>query len=124
MGKAARESIREAVEVCGADRVGHGLAAADDPLLLAMLAAREIFVELCPGSNVLTRGIKTFGDFPLAAFLDAGVPCGLNTDDRTMFNVTLNETYEQAHELLGLTDEVSAEMQKAATRAAFASVSD
>ena len=123
MGPRASASIREAVEECGADRIGHGLAAATDPLLLATLAARDIFVELCPGSNLLTRGVKTFADFPLAAFLEAGVPCGLNTDDRTMFDLTLNREYEQAGELLGLTDEVAEAMQKAAAKAAFCDLS-
>ncbi len=119
MGPRARASVREAIEECGADRIGHGLAAATDPLLLATLAARDIFVELCPGSNVLTGGVAKFADFPLAAFLEAGVPCGLNTDDRTMFDLTLNGEYGQAGELLGLADDVAVAMQQSAAKAAF-----
>lgn len=119
LGPRARASIREAIDECGADRIGHGLAAAGDPQLLATLAARNIFVELCPGSNVLTGGVRSFADFPLAAFLAAGVPCALNTDDRTMFNLNLNEEYRQATELLGLKPETEAAMQQAAATAAF-----
>ncbi len=119
MGPRARKSIREAIEDCGADRIGHGLAAANDELLLATLAAREIFVELCPGSNVLTGGVASFDKYPLAAFLAAGVPCALNTDDRTMFDLSLNGEYEQAAAELGLTEAVMADMQKAARKAAF-----
>jgi len=119
MGPRARASIREAVEECGADRIGHGLAAAGDPVLLATLAAREIFVELCPGSNVLTGGVGTIAEFPLLDFLDAGVPCALNTDDRTMFGLTLRAEYRQAAEHLDLTDNIVADMHIAAGKAAF-----
>jgi len=119
MGPQAQASIREAVEECGADRIGHGLAAAGDDMLLATLAARDVFVELCPGSNILTGGIASFAEFPLAAFLDAGVPCALNTDDRTMFGLTLNNEYRQAHEVLGLNNEAETAMQVAAARAVF-----
>jgi adenosine deaminase len=119
MGPQALASIRAAVEDCGADRIGHGLAAAGDPLLLATLSAREVFVELCPGSNVLTGGITAWGDFPLQAFLAAGVPCALNTDDRTMFGLTLAAEYDRAAVELGLTPETEAAMQAAAARAAF-----
>ncbi len=119
LGAGAVASVREAIEECGADRIGHGLAAAGDPLLLATLAARGIFVELCPGSNVLTGGVASFAEFPFAAFLEAGVPCALNTDDRTMFDLNLEQAYKQATELLQLTDDAAAAMQTAAAAAAF-----
>ena len=119
MGPRAVDSIRQAVDECGADRIGHGLAAAADPLLLAELAARGIFVELCPGSNVLTGGIGSFADFPLQAFLDAGVPCALNTDDRTMFGLDLASEYARAADLLGLTAAAAAAMQDQAAGAVF-----
>jgi len=119
LGSLARDSIREAVQECGADRIGHGLAAARDSVLLATLAARDVFVELCPGSNVLTGGVAALADFPLTAFLEAGVPCALNTDDRTMFDLTLDSEYRQAAAQLGLNEETAAAMQLAAAKAAF-----
>ncbi len=122
MGAAAVESIRQAVEDCGADRIGHGLAAADDPMLMATLAAREVFVELCPGSNVRTGGITAWEDHPLREFLAAGVPCCLNTDDRTLFGLDLAGELRQATEVFELTGEEMAGMQKAARKAAFSEV--
>ena len=119
MGPRAVASIRQGIDDCGATRIGHGLAAARHPELLAELAARGIFVELCPGSNVLTGGVERFADFPLAAFLAAGVPCALNTDDRTMFGLTLAGEYGQAITELGLTPQQAAAMQQAAAEAAF-----
>ena len=120
MGAAsAVDSIRQAVEDCGADRIGHGLAAAADPLILATLAARNVFVEMCPGSNLATGGITAWGDHPLRTFLDAGVPCCLNTDDRALFGLDLEGEYNQAEKLLALTVAEHDGMQKAARKAAF-----
>lgn len=122
MGAAGLRSVRDAVEVCGADRIGHGLVAADDPLLLATLAAREIFVELCPRSNVLTGALASLEQYPLRAFLEAGVPCCLNTDDRTLFGLDLAGEYRAAAETLGLEANEAAAMQAAARKAAFSEI--
>ena len=120
MGEAARDSIRQAIEACGAARLGHGLAAAGDPALLAELARRGTFVELCPRSNVATGALPALAAHPLRAFLDAGVPCCLNTDDRTLFGLDLRGEYAAARAVLGLTDAEEAAMNAAAARAAFA----
>jgi adenosine deaminase len=116
---ASADSIRQAVEDCGADRIGHGLAAAADPLILATLAARNVFVEMCPGSNLATGAITAWGDHPLRAFLDVGVPCCLNTDDRALFGLDLEGEYQRAGDLLDLTATEHDGMQKAARKAAF-----
>ncbi len=122
--KAAAASVRQAVEDCGAARIGHGVAAAADPLLLAELAARRVCVELCPRSNVKTGAVAALKDHPLRAFLDAGVPCCLNTDDRTLFGLDLRGEIAAAAYALGVTPEEEAGMQKAAREAAFDDVPD
>ncbi|MBK8165417.1 MAG: adenosine deaminase [bacterium] len=119
MGEAARDSVRQAVDTCGAMRLGHGLAAAADPSLLRDLAARGIFVELCPRSNVATGAVPSLAVHPLPAFLAAGVPCCLNTDDRTLFGLDLRGEYAQARAVLGLTEAQEAGMREAALCAAF-----
>lgn len=119
MGEAARDSIRQAIDACGATRLGHGLAAAADPLLLRDLAARGVFIELCPRSNVATGAVPALSAHPLRAFLDAGVPCCLNTDDRTLFGLDLRGEYEAARDVLGLTAAEETAMIAAAARAAF-----
>ena len=119
MGEAARDSIRQAIDACGALRLGHGLAAGADPALLAELARRGIFVELCPRSNVITGALPRLAAHPLRAFLDAGVPCCLNTDDRTLFGLDLRGEYAAAREVLGLTPDDETAMRTAAAAAAF-----
>ena len=96
-----------------------GVAAAGDPAVMALLAARGVFVEACPGSNLRTGAIATLADHPLRAFLDAGIPCGLNTDDRTLFDVDLAGEISRARETFSLTDRELAGMTKAAREAAF-----
>lgn len=119
MGEAARDSIRQAIDDCGATRIGHGLAAAGDPALLRDLAARGVFVELCPRSNVATGALRQLAEHPLRAFLAAGVPCCLNTDDRTLFGLDLGGEYAAAREVLGLGEDEEAAMNAAAAAAAF-----
>ena len=124
MGAAGRDSIRQALDACGAARLGHGLAAAGDPELLAELARRRVCVELCPRSNVATGALARLADHPLRAFLDAGVPCCLNTDDRTLFGLDLAGEYAAARSELGLMPADEARLGRDAATAAFGPVPD
>ncbi len=116
---AAGDSIRQAVEDCGAQRIGHGIAAAADPLIMALLKARNVFVELCPGSNVCTGALDQLSDHPLQEFLAAGIPCGLNPDDRSLFGLSMQEELRQAREHLELTDEQAEMMNNWGRQAVF-----
>lgn len=119
MGDGARRSIREAVEACGARRVGHGTAAAGAPDLLELLAGHGVHVEACPGSNLATGAVAELADHPLRAFLDAGVSCGLNTDDRGLFGLDLTGEFAAARAAFGLTDAEEAGLTAAARAAVF-----
>ena len=57
---AGAHSVRDAIEVLGAERIGHGIRALDDPATLELLASRRIPLEVCPTSNELT-GVATAG---------------------------------------------------------------
>jgi aminodeoxyfutalosine deaminase len=95
------ESVREAIELLGAERIGHGIAAARDPQLLALLAERAIPLELCPTSNLCTGALArqlalpeaALSDHPLPQLLRSGVPVSLSTDDPAIFGTTLNDEY-------------------------------
>jgi aminodeoxyfutalosine deaminase len=98
------EKIREAIELLGAERIGHGIAAINDPDLMELLAERQIPLEACPGGNIKTgalalqlgRNVATIEDHPLPAFLRHGIPIVLSTDDPAMFHTTLQTEYENA----------------------------
>jgi len=105
------EKIREAVELLGAERVGHGIASIHDHALMDLLAARRIALEVCPGSNLRTGALArqlrkeapSIREHPLPEILRHGVPVVLSTDDPTMFHTSLRGEYEYAREM-GLTE--------------------
>ncbi|HEY8302909.1 MAG TPA: adenosine deaminase [Jatrophihabitans sp.] len=113
------ESIWEALDALGAERIGHGIAAAQDERLLARLRDDAIPLEVCPTSNVCTRAVGSLAEHPLPALVAAGVPVTINSDDPPMFSTSLNNEYEVAAELLGLDTRGIADLAKAAVRAAF-----
>lgn len=105
------ESIREAVESLGVERIGHGIAAIHDPALMGLLADRRVPLEICPTSNLRTGALaKQLGNataglaqHPMVELVRRGVPVVLSTDDPAMFQTTLGEEYQRAEEM-GLTE--------------------
>jgi aminodeoxyfutalosine deaminase len=114
------ETVWESVRLLGAERIGHGTSAAQDPELLAHLAETGIALEVCPSSNIATRAVARLEDHPVRAFRDAGVTITVNSDDPPMFNTTLNREYEIAADLLGLDEAGVADLARNAVRASFA----
>lgn len=95
--------VREAVEVLGARRVGHGLCLAADPDVRALVRDRAVGVECCPGSNLRMGFIDRFEDHPLPLFLQEGLRASLSTDDPLMFgDPTVSHLLERCAEPLGL----------------------
>jgi adenosine deaminase len=113
------ETIWDALRSLGAERIGHGIAAARDPRLMAHLAETGIVLEVCPTSNVRTRSVPSLAEHPLAQLVAAGVPVTINSDDPPMFATTLNGEYAVAAELLGLDAAGVTELARAAVRASF-----
>lgn len=109
------ESIWAALAI-GAERIGHGVSAVRDPVLLAELKARNIPLEVCLTSNVCTGVVASLEEHPVRRAYDAGVPITLNTDDPAFFETSLNQEYAIAERLFGLAPE---EMAANARRYAF-----
>jgi adenosine deaminase len=92
------------VEVLGAQRIGHGLSAAADPATMALLAARSVTLEICPTSYP-PFGAFELDTLPVRAFLDAGVPVALASDDPLLFGAHVTDQYAIARDTLGLSDD-------------------
>jgi len=98
------DKIREAIELLGAERIGHGIAAAQDPALMDLLADRRIPLEICPQSNIRTGALAKqlsipdakIERHPLPQLWRHGIPVVLSTDDPAMFHTTLLAEYENA----------------------------
>src|SRR5437868_12167115 len=99
------ESIRQAVHVCGADRIGHGTRLIEDPDLTQYVNDRRIALEVCLTSNIQTRVADSYASHPLREYFDQGVNVTLNTDNRLMSGTTLTDEYVHAAEQLGFTVE-------------------
>ncbi|EEP74479.1 adenosine deaminase [Micromonospora sp. ATCC 39149] len=113
------QTIWDALGDLGAERIGHGISAADDPELLAHLAQRRIALEVCPTSNVRTRAVTSLDAHPLPRLVEAGVLVTINSDDPPMFGTTLNDEYAVAARLLDLGPQGLAALAADAVTASF-----
>jgi len=118
---AGPESVRQVVMELGAERIGHGVRAAEDPALLDLLAERGIAIESCLTSNVQTRTVPTLAAHPLPLFLRRGIRVTLNTDDPTISGIDLAHEYGLLQRELGLTPEEVRRVRRNGLEAAFLS---
>lgn len=95
------ESIRGALRVLDAVRIGHGVRCLEDAELVAELRDRQIPLEVCPTSNVCLGVAPSFAEHPLPRLLDAGLYVTLNSDDPPMFGTTLTDEYLKAADTFG-----------------------
>ncbi|MGZ6876706.1 MAG: adenosine deaminase [Nocardioidaceae bacterium] len=115
------QTVWDALEQLGAERIGHGTSAAQDPALLAHLAERQVPLEVCPTSNIATRAVADLDAHPIRQMHDAGVLVTVNSDDPPMFGTTLVREYEIAAHLLGLDEAGIARIAKNAVTVSFMS---
>lgn len=114
------QTIWDALDLLGAERIGHGTSAVQDPALLAHLAERQIPLEVCPTSNVATRAVPSLAEHPLPRMVEAGLLVTINSDDPPMFSTDLNSEYLIAAELLKLDRAGIAALAQNAVTASFA----
>jgi adenosine deaminase len=96
------ESIAQAVHVCGAHRIGHGVRLRENGDLLNYLNDHRVPLEMCPSSNVQTRSVASFESHPLEFYFDYGLRVTINTDNRLITDTTLTKELLLAHERMGL----------------------
>lgn len=112
-------SVWETLRAFEPARIGHGVRSAEDPELLRHLKENRIHLELCPSSNIQTRACPAYHQHPIDELLRAGLSLGVNTDTRTITNITLNEEYALLEQHFGWTDADFEACNRAALEAAF-----
>ncbi|MGC1362508.1 MAG: adenosine deaminase [Silvibacterium sp.] len=115
---AGPESIWGAINI-GAERIGHGLTAIDDPELMAVLAERQIPVEICITSNIRTGCCLPITAHPVRSYFDAGLMITLNSDDPAMFGSDLDQEYALAEREFEFTKEHLRELAANSIEASF-----
>ena len=108
------ESIWQAIQICGAHRIGHGTRLIDDMViegtkinkmgsLAHFIQDRRIPIEMCLSSNVGTGAATDFANHPFNTFFRNNFRVFLNVDNRLMSNTTLTDEMAFAAEHFGLT---------------------
>ena len=104
--------IQEAVEACGASRIGHGLglqyeipsnedAGLGESELVSLFLDEQIALELCPTSNLHIGAVDSFAEHPISRFLELGLCATINTDNRLMSNTCLTKELQICTETFG-----------------------
>jgi adenosine deaminase/aminodeoxyfutalosine deaminase len=112
------ESVWGALNI-GAERIGHGLAAAQDRELLEVMAEKQVPVEVCVSSNLRTGACPELQVHPVRKFFDQGLMITLNTDDPAMFQTSLNREYEIAQQEFSFSEEHLRELARNSFEASF-----
>ncbi len=114
------QTVWDALESLHAERVGHGISAAQDPRLMEHLATHGIPLEVCPTSNLRTRAVADLADHPFNRLREAGIPVTVNSDDPGMFSTTLNDEYRLALDQFGLDRAAVLDLARTAARVSYA----
>ena len=112
------ENVREAYELQTA-RIGHGIALKKDRELIKRYSEKGIGVEMCPTSNFQTKAVKSWEEYPLMDFLEAGIKASINTDNRTVSGTTMTKELTKIYEQYGQDDQLIMKLLKNAAETAF-----
>ncbi|MEQ9695126.1 adenosine deaminase [Shimia sp. SDUM112013] len=113
------ESVWEAIRDLNVERIGHGVRAIEDRALVAELVARQVTLEVCPGSNVALGLYPSLKDHPIQRLRDAGVRVTVSTDDPPFFHTTMQREYDMLHQTFGWQDSDFRALNQTAAEAAF-----
>ncbi len=115
------ESIWSALKQLGAERIGHGVSAIQDPVLMDYLRDEQIGIESNLTSNVQTRTVPDYASHPLRRFLEHGILATINSDDPGISGINLAYEYTVAAPAAGLSRQQIQQAQRNALEVAFLS---
>lgn len=112
-------AAREAVELLGVSRIGHGAHMVEDPAILRWAAENDVVVEICPTSNWYTGAIPAVHHHPAPAFRAAGVALVLGDDNPLQTRSLLSQERQILKETLGFDEAALRRLDEDSIRAAF-----
>jgi adenosine deaminase len=113
-------SVRACLDELHADRLGHGVRVAEDPVLLERVVRRGVSLEVCPVSNVALGVYSDLTSVPLPTLLEAGATVALGADDPLLFGSRLAGQYATMRAAHDLSDAQLAELARMSVRASAA----
>ncbi|MBT3323172.1 MAG: adenosine deaminase [Anaerolineae bacterium] len=116
---AGAENVRDAIEVLGADRIGHGVRIMEDKNIIALAKERDTVFEVCVTSNHQSGVVTSLRKHPLSKMIDAGLITTINTDDPSISRISLSSEFQMVHEKLGLSMKTLRDQTLNAVNAAF-----
>ena len=118
------QSVWDAIQLLGAERIGHGVRALEDPKLTDYLREHRVPIEANLTSNVHTSTVADLKSHPLGDMLASGLVCSINTDDPGISAIDLRHEFEVAAPTAGLTREQIHQAQINALETAFLSTEE
>lgn len=113
------ESVWETLQNFFPARLGHGVRSIEDPALIEHLRRQRIHLEVCPTGNVQIGIYPEYAAHPVDKLYQAGLSLNINTDARTITNITLNQEYEKLQRTFGWKQEHFFQCNHNALQAAF-----
>jgi adenosine deaminase len=115
------EGVRAVVEQLEPHRIGHGIAAAQEPKVMDLLRERKVHLEICPSSNLATRAVGSLGELGtiLRTFWERGVRFSINTDGPYLLDTNMRSEVRLVRDSGILTDEQIDETLRWAREASF-----
>jgi len=92
------ESVWETLRYCKPQRIGHGVRSVEDEQLIEFIVKNRIHLEICPTANIITNVFDKYSNHPIDFLYNAGVSVGINSDGKTLINVSLIDEYTKLAE--------------------------
>lgn len=115
----AIQNVIDAIEILGAKRIGHGLQIIHSEAALKFVREKQIPLELCPWSNVLTQAVSDIDAHPFKKLMAAGIRVTINSDDPGIFHSDLTREYDLLAEHFRLSEKDFAQCNEWAFEASF-----
>ncbi|GIO11916.1 adenosine deaminase [Cohnella xylanilytica] len=112
-------NVEEAIVGLGAARIGHGVRARENPRVLELVRERGIPLELCPTSNIQTKAVSGWDDYPIRDYFDRGIRVTIHTDNPTVSGTSMTRECRALAERFGFTIPELARLMENAVEASF-----
>jgi adenosine deaminase len=112
-------NVRDAIDLLGAERIGHGVRIEEDAALVERILSEGVALDMCPRSNVQTRAVDDLASHPIDRLLRRGLRVTVSTDGRTTSDTTVSDEFGRLRERFGWGLAEFAACQRNAARAAF-----